>query len=129
MFYDGHCGLCTHGVKFVLARDKAAKFKFAMIQGEVFAKMVPESVRQNLPDSMVLVTPDGKVLTQSDAAIEVNRQLGGFWKTFAVLGSITPRFIRDAIYNLVARNRRRLFAPPPDACPIMPPEYRSRFLD
>jgi predicted DCC family thiol-disulfide oxidoreductase YuxK len=129
LFYDGHCGLCAHSVKFVIKRDKAQKFKFAMLQGDVFPKMVPPAQRLNLPDSMVVLTPEGRVLTQSDAAIEINRQLGGVWSAFAVIGQCIPRFFRNGIYNLVARNRKRLFAPPPDACPLMPPEYRGRFLD
>ncbi len=129
LFYDGHCGLCAHSVKFVIARDKAQKFKFAMLQGDVFSKMVRGSSTGEIPDSMVVMTPEGKVLTKSDAAIEINRQLGGLWNVFAFVGSWTPRFLRDGIYDLVARNRKRFFAPPPDACPLMPPEFRGRFLD
>jgi hypothetical protein len=34
----------------------------------------------------------------------------------------------DAAYDLVARLRHRLFALPPDACPVTPPHLRARFI-
>ena len=41
---------------------------------------------------------------------------------------IVPRFIRDGIYNLIARTRYRIFGRF-ESCPIPKPETRAKFLD
>jgi predicted DCC family thiol-disulfide oxidoreductase YuxK len=38
-----------------------------------------------------------------------------------------PRRLRDIGYNAIARSRYRLFARPKEACPMLPPDLRSRF--
>ena len=43
------------------------------------------------------------------------------------LGLLVPRFLRDWVYNLMARNRHHLTSE--GACKIPPPEVRERFLD
>jgi predicted DCC family thiol-disulfide oxidoreductase YuxK len=35
--------------------------------------------------------------------------------------------VRDAMYDFVARVRYRIFGRKKDACPLMPPDLRSRF--
>ena len=45
----------------------------------------------------------------------------------AILSLLIPRPIRDIAYDGVARVRRRLFAPPAEVCPMLPPALRARF--
>jgi predicted DCC family thiol-disulfide oxidoreductase YuxK len=127
LFYDGACGLCHHTVRFVLARDKAGAFRFAPIGGPTFEAAVPAGVRSGLPDAFVVVRSDGTVLVRSDAAVHVLAQLGGGWRALAAALRIVPRPLRDVAYDWVARSRKRWFAKPEDACPIVPPDLRARF--
>lgn len=53
---------------------------------------------------VLLREEDGRVFLRSDAVIELGRAFGGFWR-MAVIGKIIPRFLRDPLYKLVARNR------------------------
>lgn len=129
IFYDGHCGLCHRWVTFVLPRDPDGKrFIFSPLQGELITQKLSETQRAGLPDSVVLLQPDGTLLTKSAAVLAIMRRLGGFWKCLAVLGSIVPGFIRNWAYDAVAKVRHRLFKKPSEACPLMPPELRSRFV-
>jgi len=41
---------------------------------------------------------------------------------------VVPRFLRDGVYDGIARVRHKLFAKPSEACPLMPEELRRRFL-
>jgi predicted DCC family thiol-disulfide oxidoreductase YuxK len=59
--------------------------------------------------------------------LHILRRLGGAWPALGGAARIVPRPVRDAVYDLVARYRRRFFAEPADACPMLPPELRSRF--
>jgi predicted DCC family thiol-disulfide oxidoreductase YuxK len=127
VFYDGHCGLCHGAVRFVLAEDRQAEFRFAPLKGELFAANINESRRAGLPDSIVVQTSSGEILCRAAAILFLLRGLGGIWRVLATLGSILPRAILDLAYDAVARVRRRLIAPPAEACPILPADLRSRF--
>lgn len=130
LFYDGGCGLCHHFVRFLLAEDReGAAFRFAPLESAAFRAAVLEPERTGLPDSLVLRTADGALLTRSAAVRHVGQRLGGVWRLLAVLAGVVPAGIRDAGYDLVARVRKRLFAPPPAACPIVTPELRARFSE
>lgn len=128
LFYDGHCGLCHRGVKFVLKRDRSgAAFRFAPLQGATFLARVPADQRAALPDSMAVQTAAGALLIRSDALVHILRRLGGAWKALGAMLAIVPRPLRDLAYNFVARTRRRMFARPSDLCPLLPPEFSQRF--
>ncbi len=129
IFYDGHCGLCHRWVKFVIPRDPGGeKFVFSPLQGELIRGKLDEPTIAELPDSIVLLEPDGTLRTKSDAVLAILRRLGGLWGGCAAVGRIVPRFLRDACYDGVAKVRHRLFKKPDDACPLMPPELRTRFV-
>lgn len=120
IYYDGHCGLCHGFVKFVLARDGQARFSFAPLD------KMPAAERQGLPDSVVVGTTAG-LLTKSDAVLYVLRGLGGIWAVMAGLAQVIPQFVRDFLYDGVAKLRYRIFGRRDDVCPIVPPELRKRF--
>jgi predicted DCC family thiol-disulfide oxidoreductase YuxK len=129
IFYDGTCGLCHGFVVFLLKRDtkEGGTFRFAPLHGETFEKEVPPEKRAGLPDSVVVVDPEGNILVKSDAALFALEHLGGSWPGWAKLFRLKPRWLRDALYDLVARTRRIFFRRPPDVCPVVPAHLRGRF--
>jgi predicted DCC family thiol-disulfide oxidoreductase YuxK len=128
IFYDGSCGLCHRGVRFVVRRDPEGRaFRFAPLGGPTFAREVDPAIASGLPDSFVIVTRDGRVLPRSDGALHVLAALGGIWRVLAAVGKIVPRGVRDFLYDRIAAVRKRLFRPPADACPVAPAELRRRF--
>lgn len=129
IFYDGACGVCHGSVKWVLARDAAAEFRYAPLGGETFLELVPEATRARLPESVVVRLPDGTLCTEWRGVLAIAGGLGAPWRWLAAAGRCLPGVIGDAIYRLVARNRRRLAAAPKDGpCPLVAKELRARFL-
>ncbi len=129
LFYDGGCGLCHRAVRFVLWADPQGRaFRFAPLGGATFQAEVPAAERPRLPDSLVVRTAEGALLTRSAGVLHVLRRLGGGWGVLADFFGLVPRPLRDAAYDFVARIRFRLFARPNDACPVVPPPLRTRFL-
>ncbi len=124
ILFDGICGLCNAWVDFVLRRDRANTFKFATLQGAFAQSRVPKAVESL--DSVVLISGD-RIFYKSSAAIRILRDLGGFWKLSAFF-LVIPSFLRDAIYDLVAFNRYRLFGKR-ESCRIPTAEERECFLD
>jgi predicted DCC family thiol-disulfide oxidoreductase YuxK len=128
VFYDGTCGLCHRAVQFLLARDTAGeRFRYAPLQGETAQANLGDLPNQI--DSMIVQTPEGLLLIRSQAAIRLGKALGGGWWVLASMGQIVPRFMMDAIYDWIARRRYGWFGQVTDACPWLPPEQRTFFLD
>jgi predicted DCC family thiol-disulfide oxidoreductase YuxK len=114
-------------VRFVLWADRGGSLRFAPLGGETFLRLVPAEEREGLPDSLVLRTSEGRLRTRSVAVVQTLRILGGPWRLLAALVALVPRALADAFYDGVARIRYRLFARPPDVCPVVPAALRSRF--
>jgi len=129
LFYDGGCGLCHHTVQFLLAEDPEGRlFRFAPLGSQAFVEAIPdESVRNGLPDSVVIRTSDGRVLYRSAAAIHALHRLGGYWRFAAWIGQALPGGLLDALYDGIARIRHKVFRKPSDVCPMMPKDLRTRF--
>ncbi|MGB3089818.1 MAG: DCC1-like thiol-disulfide oxidoreductase family protein, partial [Chitinophagaceae bacterium] len=77
--------------------------------------------------SSVVFIDHGKAWTQSSAAIRICKHLDGGWKLLYGL-IIIPKFIRDFIYNIIARNRYKWFGKK-ESCMVPTQELRERFLD
>jgi predicted DCC family thiol-disulfide oxidoreductase YuxK len=134
LFYDGDCGFCHRSVRLILSEEtntpESLRLRFAPLQGEAFARLLAarkELDPASLPDSIVLCCEDGRLLTQSAAALEIASRLGGLWRGLALAFGLLPSALLDRAYDGVARVRKRLFATPKDACPILPPDLRKRF--
>ena len=128
LFYDGSCALCHGAVRFVLARDADGHaFRFAPLDSDAFRRVASEAVRASLPDSLVVETREGRLLTRSAAVIHILSRLGAPWRWLGTVARVLPRRLLDALYDLVARVRYRVFGREADACPVIPKELRSRF--
>lgn len=126
VLFDGVCNLCNSSVNFVIDRDPKHKFRFAALQsieGEELLKNLGLSTTQF--DSIVLL--DGKnVYTQSSAALRIAKELSGAWPILYIF-MIIPSFIRDWVYDVIAKNRYKWFGKK-NACRIPTPELKERFL-
>lgn len=126
ILFDGVCNLCNGSVQFIIKRDKEARFRYASLQSAAGQKILEQfHLPQDTFNSFVLFE-DNKIYTRSTAALRVFSRLKG-WKWTAALQYV-PLFIRDGVYNLIARNRYRWFGKR-DECMIPTPELKSRFLD
>ena len=130
ILFDGVCNLCNSAVQWVIERDKEECFDFASLQSDAarreLGNVMGAKEIEGLPDSIVLVDADG-VHIRSAAALRILRRLGS-WFLLLRLGVVLPRPVRDAIYDLIARNRYRWFGRR-DTCMTPTPELATRLLD
>ena len=132
VLYDGVCGLCNRLNQFILKHDTHDRFQFASLQSDLAASLL----KRHGADSHDLDTvyevldynqPGERLLARSDAILHVLTQLDGIWK-WAGAGRLLPKVVRDGIYNVVARNRYRVFGKH-DSCMLPDPKHRHKFLD
>jgi predicted DCC family thiol-disulfide oxidoreductase YuxK len=101
------CILCSRGCRFVSKRDRRGYFRFVPIQlaeGRPLAEQL--GIDPDRPDSFAFVAA-GRAYVKSEAALRIARELPRWQWTW--IFHFIPRTIRDAIYDLVARNRYRWF--------------------
>ncbi len=127
VFFDGVCNFCNYWVNFAIKRDKHQRLRFAAFQGITAGQLLPEyHIHPGALDSVVLIDK-GKAYTSSSAAIRICKYLDGGWKLCYGL-IIIPRFLRNPVYNFIARRRYRWYGKK-DSCMIPTPDVRARFLD
>lgn len=126
LLFDGHCKLCSGLVQFILRHDSAGRIKMAALQSEAGRKLLDaESHKTVRPDSMVWIQ-GGHYYYESDAAQQLVRALGGWWRIFWII-RFFPRFVRDSVYRFIAGNRYRIWGKSRH-CFLPRPEWEDRFL-
>ena len=130
VLFDGVCNLCSGSVRFIVARDPKAHFRFAPLQSDAARRACaevgatpPAAVE---PDTIIVIA-DGRALERSDAALAIAARLPFPWPIFGVF-RVLPHGLRDRLYRVVAKNRYRWFGKS-DTCMVPTPELRARFLD
>ena len=126
ILFDGVCNLCNGAVNFVIKRDPGNVFKFTPLQEKQGILLLKKhAIDAQKLDSIVLVE-NKKVYTKSSAALRIARKLSGLWPLFFVL-LIIPSFIRDGVYDFIAKNRYKWFGKK-EQCIIPTPGLREKFL-
>ncbi|MEA3013307.1 MAG: hypothetical protein QOD42_1852 [Sphingomonadales bacterium] len=124
--FDALCVLCSANARFVLKHDRRGHFRLASMQSDVGAALYRRfGIDPADPETFILVGA-GRALRESDAVLAIWSGLGWPWR-LAGLARIVPRFIRDALYRWVARNRYRWFGRR-DACWLPDARWRDRIL-
>ncbi|WP_353132097.1 thiol-disulfide oxidoreductase DCC family protein [Pseudopedobacter sp.] len=126
ILFDGVCNLCNSFVQFVIKHDRKERFRFASLQSDFAEKELANSFIDNQKMSTVILLENGKFYSKSTAALRILKKLNGLWPLLYVF-IIVPVFIRDTVYNLIARNRYKWFGKK-DSCMIPSPELQRRFL-
>lgn len=124
IIFDGHCRLCHWSVQFLLRHDHKRLFRFATLDSDFAKGLAAEELA--IQGDSVLLWHHKKLYERSTAVIQMLRLLGGFWRLNAVW-LIIPAFVRNWGYDLIARNRYRVFGKF-DSCPLPSPESQARFL-
>ena len=127
LFFDGTCNLCNGYVQFIIRHDRKKRFLFAPLQSKAGKKAVENvtSFYKITPDSVILLYK-GKWHTHSSAALNVLKLLGLPW-SLLYAANIIPAFLRDIVYNFVARNRYKWFGKR-NECMIPQPDIMNRFI-
>jgi predicted DCC family thiol-disulfide oxidoreductase YuxK len=126
ILYDGVCIFCSRWVRFVIARDVARRFRFTPIQSAYGMRLAQAfGIDPADPDTNAVIH-GGAAHFKSEAALTVLSALPG-WRWTRVLFRV-PKPLRDAVYNLVARNRYRIFGKY-DRCFVPDAETRDRVME
>ncbi len=126
ILYDGVCVLCSRWIRFVAARDVARQFRFTAIQSDYGTRLAQAfGINPADPDTNAVVH-GGEAFFKSDAALTVLGALPG-WRWMRIFRML-PKPLRDGAYNLVVRNRYRIFGKY-EECFVPDAEVRARVME
>lgn len=106
--FDGVCNLCNGTVQFIIRHDKKKKFSFAVSQSDAGQKILEQVGFAAISQSSVVYVRQGVAHVKSKAVLLILKDLGCCWNFFYILIAVPP-FVRDFIYDLIAKNRYRIF--------------------
>lgn len=126
VIFDGVCNFCNGAVNFIIKRDPNNKFVFTPMQSDLAKELIERHGIKNVGIDTFLLIKDGKSYIWSNAALEVVKDLTGFWYLCLVF-KVVPRPIRDVFYRVFARNRYALFGRR-QKCMVPTSELLNRFI-
>lgn len=150
LFIDGHCVLCQHAAQWVLRHDRRGRVALAALQGKTAHRLLPAALCGERdedrctgilrrpapadqpaavgPGSLVWREGDGRIRLRSAAVLAVAVALGGWYRAGAMLLWLVPAPLRDALYQALARRRRRWFGTT-DRCRLPAAAHGNRLLE
>jgi len=126
ILFDGVCNFCNGAVNFLIRQDKKKVFRFVAMQSAKGRELLEQ--RGIDPDNLqtFVFIENGKAYQKSTAALRLARHLPWYWQ-WAKLFWAVPPFVRDGVYNVVARNRYRWFGRR-EQCMLPTSDVASRFI-
>lgn len=126
VLFDGVCNICNRLVNFIIAKDKNNLFKFASLQSGTADKIIKKFCPEQNKIYSVLLIENEKFYKNSTAILRIFKNISGLWKLFYIF-IIVPPFIRDAVYNVIAKKRYLWFGKK-DRCMVPDDKIIQKFL-
>lgn len=126
VFFDGDCGVCNFWVQWILERDTKDKFLFASLQSKYGQKFLSErGLDTKQFNTIYLWKPDDYYLIKSKAILKIARLLGGIY-SLSIVAKLSPLFINNWVYDLVARNRMKIAS---QKCYLPDSHQKKKFIE
>ncbi len=117
ILFDGECAMCNNYILFIAKNDSDDNFKFLSIQNKKVNefKKIHSICTENI--SSIYIIDNNEIKSKSRAVLKIVSMLK-FPYNLLTIFYIIPNFLRDIIYDLVAKNRYRIFGKV-DECSIV----------
>jgi len=108
ILFDGVCNLCNASVNFIIKYDKKSHFLFASLQSDVAKEILLQFSTKEINLDSILLIEDKNIYEKSTAALKISRHLSNGYQLLYYF-IIIPTFIRDFVYNYIAKNRYKWY--------------------
>ena len=130
IFFDGVCNLCNGFINYVINRNSSKSIYYCTLQSDIAKSILDENYINLISGTdftTIYYVSNNKLYSKSSAILHIFLELSTFHKIIARILFIIPKFIRDNIYNLISRNRYRLFGTK-ETCRLATKEEKQQFI-
>lgn len=127
VLFDGICNLCHTTVQQLIAWDKDKVLQFASLQSHFGLEILHDLGWEKQEFKSFIYLRENQVYTKSTAAIEVLSDISPRVEWARAL-YIFPKFLRDAVYEYIAKNRYKWFGKK-ENCWLPTPDLTNRFME
>jgi predicted DCC family thiol-disulfide oxidoreductase YuxK len=124
--FDGNCVLCSRFAQFIMRADRLRRFRLLAAQSPIGSALYAHLGLDPETYETFVLLDEGRAWLRSDAALRILAELGFPW-SLSGISRLMPRFARDRLYDLVARNRLRWFGSRA-SCYAPDPSEADRFI-
>lgn len=134
LLYDGECVFCNRSLQFFLRREKKLDpastkrinlLHFAPLQSEAGLALRTYFEIDEKVDSLILIKEHSAYI-KSCAALRLTLYMKGLWPLLVVF-VIIPPFLRNIVYDFIAKRRKKLFGRS-ENCQLFSKEENERML-
>jgi predicted DCC family thiol-disulfide oxidoreductase YuxK len=127
IFVDGHCNLCNHLVKTLLWIDSHKTLYFSSLLSDFSVSFFASKHTEIVSKTSVVFYDGSNLFFKSEAILKIADSLG-FPYSLLKATYIIPSFVRDSIYDFIAKNRYKIFGQN-SICHITGKKENTRFID
>lgn len=107
VIFDGDCAFCNKSVMLILKKDKSQSIEVCSNQSEKGKELIERYKITIDINSTIVYIINEKVYYKSTAALKISKKLRGLFPLL-YLFIFVPKFIRDAVYDTVAKHRLKI---------------------
>ncbi len=107
VIFDGDCAFCNKSVMFILKKDRKQNIAVCSNQSKKGLELIKQYKITESFDSTIIYILENKVYYRSTAALQISKRLTGLYPLLSLF-IIVPRVIRDAVYNFIAKHRKKI---------------------
>lgn len=126
LLFDGYCNLCHSSVQFIIKHEKKQEIYFTSLQSKTGVEILNYYSINPVKTNSVVLIEKNKSYIKSTAALRLTKYLKGIYP-LAIVFMIIPAFIRNSVYDFIARNRYKWYGKK-DSCLMPDQELIKRFL-
>lgn len=125
LFFDDDCILCNKSIRLIHSLDKHKKIYFSPLQSDLGIEIQQKKQLKQLV-STVIYFRKSKIHDQSSAIFYCLSDIHWSLKPLLLFLFIPP-FIRNGVYNFIAKNRKKIFKN--QLCEIPSESLRKQIVD
>jgi len=124
VLFDGDCIFCNKWAIYILKNDRSKSIYVCSSDSGKGKELISfYNVKTDIEKSIILIM-NKKYYSHSTAVIKIALHMKGVY-LFLFLGYLIPKFLRDYIYNLIAKRRRGIID---NICDLNNFKNHSRFI-
>ena len=124
--FDGVCGICNEWVDFLIKRDPTYLLRYCPLQNEKIHEALTSKGIDPTQLETIVFLKKGKAYIKSDGALEILKTIK-YMPWLVNFAFIFPKWLRNIVYDLIAKNRYHIMKPK-ESCRLPTPEERDLFL-